>query len=207
MILGEVVVLARLAFVLMFALLAAAAHAATVGKVARVQGSVTSGAARLAAGSPIEQDQVVETGPGARLEIVFVDGTTFTVGEKSKVTIDRFVYNPGGATNTIRLAVVGPFRFVSGKLGKALGSNVSIKTPFATMGIRGTDVWGGPIDNRYGVFLAEGIVTVSAGGGTVVLSRRGSGTNIDRIGALPGNVTQWPQDKIARAIATVTFRR
>ncbi len=187
--------------------LAAAAHAGDpVGKVARVQGAVTSGAATLSAGSPVEQDQAIETGAGARLEIVFVDGTTFTVGEKSKVTIDRFVFDPYGAKNALQLAVVGPFRFVSGKLGKALGSNVSVKMPFATMGIRGTDVWGGPIDDKYGVFLAHGIVTISAAGGTVVLSRPGSGTNIERIGGVPGKVTTWPKDKVARAIATVTFR-
>ncbi|MEO8667855.1 MAG: FecR domain-containing protein [Bauldia sp.] len=177
-----------------------------VGKVARVQGEATSDAAVLSVGSPVEQDQAIETGDGARLEIVFVDGTALTVGEKSKVTIDRFVFDPYGPKNALELAVVGPFRFVSGKLGKALGSNVSIKLPFATMGIRGTDVWGGPIDDKFGVFLAHGIVTVSAAGATVVLSRPGSGTNVERIGAAPGKVTTWPKDKVARANATVTFR-
>jgi hypothetical protein len=199
--------LRRILLVLVAFAFAAAAHAAeVVGKVSRLQGVASSGQSRLAVGSPVARDQAIETGPGARLEIAFVDGTIFTVGEKAKITVDRFLFNPDGARNALQLAVVGPFRFVSGKLGKSLGSNVSIKMPFATMGIRGTDVWGGPLDNRYGVFLASGIVTISAGGGTVVLSRPGSGTNIERVGAAPGNVTQWPKDKVARAIATVTFR-
>ena len=199
-----------LAFLISAGLAASADAATVVGKVARVQGEVSASAAggrvALPIGSPVHRDQAIETGANARLEIVFVDGTTFTVGEKSKVTIDRFVFDPGGTRNALRLAVVGPFRFISGKLGKAIGSNVSITTPFATMGIRGTDVWGGPIDNQFGVFLADGIVTVSSGGGTVVLTRRGSGTNIARVGTTPGRVTAWPRDKVARAIATVTFR-
>jgi hypothetical protein len=189
-----------------------ATAATVVGKVGRVQGEVSAvvsagGKVAMMVGTPVEQDQTIETGVGARLEINFVDGTTFTVGEKSKVTVDRFVFNPGGNKNVLKLAVVGPFRFISGKLSKSLGANVSVTTPFATMGIRGTNVWGGPIDQRYGVFLATGIVSVTSGGKTVVLSRPGSGTNIaNDKGAPPGGITQWPQDKVGRALATVAFR-
>jgi hypothetical protein len=138
--------------------------------------------------------------------IVFVDGTEFTVGENSSVTIDRFVYDPAGSTNAVKLGVVGPFRFITGKIGKAVGANVSIRTASATLGIRGTDIWGGPIDNQYGVFLIRGIVTVTGGGGQVVLSKPGSGTNVAQPGAAPGPVKQWPKDKVARAFATVAFR-
>jgi len=189
-----------------------ATAATVVGKVGRMQGEVSAvvpagGKIAMMVGTAVEQDQTIETGVGARLEINFVDGTTFTVGEKSKVTVDRFVFNPGGNKNVLKLAVVGPFRFISGKLSKSLGANVSVTTPFATIGIRGTNVWGGPIDQRYGVFLATGIVSVTSGGKTVVLSRPGSGTNIaNDKGAPPGGITQWPQDKVARALATVAFR-
>jgi hypothetical protein len=188
----------------------AAQAAPVVGKVGRLQGgaSIAAAAGKVAMteGMPVEQDQTIETGPGARLEISFVDGTSFTIGEKSKVTVDRFVFSPTGNKNVLKLAVVGPFRFISGKLSKSLGANISVTTPFATMGIRGTDVWGGPIDQRYGVFLATGIVSVTSGGKTVVLSRAGSGTNIDDApGAQPGAITQWPKDKIGRALATVAF--
>jgi hypothetical protein len=181
-----------------------------VGKVGRIQGSASATLAgksvTVAAGGPVFLDQMIKTGAGARLMIEFVDGTQFTVGEKSSVTIDRFVFDPASSSNAIKLGVVGPFRFITGKVGKAIGSNVSIRTASATLGIRGTDVWGGRIDNQYGVFLAKGIVTVSAGGGQVVLSKPGSGTNIANPGALPGPVKQWPEDKVARALATVTFR-
>jgi hypothetical protein len=183
---------------------------AQVGKVGRIQGMVSATLAgktlAVGVGGPVFLDQTFKTGAEGRLEIEFVDGTKFTVGEKSTVTIDRFVFDPGGIKNAIRLGVVGPFRFVTGKIGKTLGAEVAVKTPVGTLGIRGTDVWGGPIDRQYGVFLIRGIVTVSAGGGQVVLSRPGSGTNVARPGAPPGPVKQWPKDKVARAVATVTFR-
>jgi hypothetical protein len=189
------------ALLALFALPAAAET--QVGKVGRIQGSASATLAgnsvTVAVGGPVFLDQMIKTGAGARLLIEFV-------GEKSSVTIDRFVFDPGRPVNAIKLGVVGPFRFITGKVGKAIGSNISIRTASATLGIRGTDVWGGPIDNQYGVFLAQGVVTVSAGGGQVVLSKPGSGTNIAAPGTPPGPVRQWPKDKVARALATVAFR-
>jgi hypothetical protein len=190
--------------------LAFPASAATpVGKVGRVQGAA-SGAIEgsnsgLKVADTVFQDEDIRTGPGARLEIVFRDGTTFTVGEKSSVRIDRFVFNPGSAGNAIRLAVVGPFRFVSGKLGTT-GATRSVVTPFATIGIRGTTFWGGPIDGQFGVFLTEGAVTVTTATGTTLLDRPGGGVNIRAAGAPPGGVVIWGKAKVRRALATVTFR-
>lgn len=55
------------------------------------------------------------------------------------------------------------------------------------------------------MFLIEGAVSVSNAGGEQILSGPGQGTNIATPGAAPGPVTFWPQDKIDRAVATVTF--
>jgi hypothetical protein len=56
------------------------------------------------------------------------------------------------------------------------------------------------------VFLIAGAVRVSNAAGAQTLDRPGQGTNIARQGAAPGPVTFWPQDKVGRAIATVTFQ-
>ncbi len=80
-------------------------------------------------------------------------------------------------------------------------------TPVAIIGIRGTEFWGGPIDDQaLGVFLIEGAVSVSNAAGEQILSQPGQGTNIATPGAVPGPVTFWPPDKVNRAIATVTFQ-
>jgi hypothetical protein len=90
---------------------------------------------------------------------------------------------------------------------KLTRSDVAVATPFATIGVRGTEFWGGPIDDQVlGVFLIEGAVSVSNAAGRQILSQRGQGTNIARRGAAPGPVTIWPQDKVDRAITTVAFQ-
>ncbi len=108
---------------------------------------------------------------------------------------------------TIKFEVAGAFRFVSARLSKLAKSDVNVVTPVANIGIRGTDFWGGPIDNQaLGVFLIAGAVSVSNAAGTQILNRSGQGTNIAAPGAAPGPVTFWPVDKVNRALAAVTFR-
>ncbi len=86
-------------------------------------------------------------------------------------------------------------------------SRVSLTTPVANVGIRGTDFFAGPIDNQaLGVLLLEGSVSVSNAAGQRLLSRPGQGTNIAAPGAAPGPVTIWPQAKVDRALAAVAFQ-
>jgi hypothetical protein len=188
-----------------------AAAQQAIGAVSRLQGkaSGTHGGATeaLKLRSSVFLNEVVSTGDAARLEVTFVDGTRLTLGEKAKLTLDTFVFNPVADRGTIKFGVVGAFRFLSGRLSKLASADVSVTTPVAIVGIRGTEFWGGPIDNQaLGVFLIEGAVSVSNAGGERVLSEPGQGTNIAMPGAAPGPVTFWPQDKVDRAVATVTFQ-
>jgi hypothetical protein len=188
-----------------------AAAQQAIGAVSRLQGkaSGTHGGATetLELRSSVFLNEVVSIGDAARLEVTFVDGTRLTLGEKAKLTLDTFVFNPAVDRGTITFGVVGAFRFLSGRLSKLASADVSVTTPVAIVGIRGTEFWGGPIDNQaLGVFLIEGAVSVSNAAGERVLSEPGQGTNIAMPGAAPGPVTFWPQDKVSRAIATVTFQ-
>lgn len=144
----------------------------------------------------------MSTGEAARLEVNFTDNTRLTLGEKAKLTLDKYVFS-----GTIKFGVIGAFRFLSGQVSKLASSDVSVTTPAATVGIRGTEFWGGPIDDQaLGVFLIEGAVSVSNAAGEQILSQPGQGTNIATPGAAPRPVTFWPPDKVTRAIATVTFQ-
>ena len=182
-----------------------------IGAVSRIQGeaSGTHGSATraLAVNASVILNETVTTGAAARLEVTFKDNTRLTLGENAKLTLDRYVFNPAAGRGTIRFKVVGALRFLSGQVSKLARSDVSVTTPVATIGIRGTEFWGGPIDDQVlGVFLIEGAVRVSNAAGARILNRPGQGTNIVRAGAAPGPVTFWPQDKVNRAIATVTFQ-
>lgn len=189
----------------------AAAADESIGAVSRLQGVATwlsgADAQSLAEGAPVFTNQEVSTGEASRLELTFDDGTKLTLGEKAKMVLDSFVYSPAQGTGTMKLAVVGAFRFVSGQVTKQPNTQVAVTTPVATVGIRGTEFWGGPIDDQaLGVFLIEGAVTVTNAAGEAVLDAPGQGTNIAAPGAAPGPVTIWPQDKVDRAIAAVTFQ-
>jgi hypothetical protein len=182
-----------------------------IGAVSRIQGEASeshNGAAdRLAVNSAVFLGGVVSTGKAARLEVSFIDGTRVTLGEKAQLTLDTYVFNPAAGRGRIKFLLVGAFRFLSGQASKLASSDVSVTTSVANIGIRGTQFWGGPIDNQaLGVFLIEGAVNVSNAAGERILNAPGQGTNIAAPGAAPGPVTLWPQGKINRALATVTFQ-
>lgn len=79
----------------------------------------------------------VQTGGKSQLQVLLLDKSVFTVGANSRLTIDRFVYDPGRSARAVGASVVkGAFRFMSGR-PDAKGRS-SIRTPVATIGIRGT---------------------------------------------------------------------
>jgi hypothetical protein len=182
-----------------------------IGTVSRIQGdaSGTRGGATQALGlnASVLVNESVSTGASARLEITFKDNTRLTLGENARLTLDRYIFNPATKRRMVRLKVVGAIRFISGKAANLARSDVRVTTPVASVGVRGTDFWAGPIDDQaLGVFLMEGAVRVSNAAGAQTLDRPGQGTNIAAPGAAPGPVTLWPQAKIDRAMATVAFR-
>lgn len=82
----------------------------------------------------------VQTGQRSQLQLMLLDRSTFTVGPNARLTIDRFVYDParGGAFDAS--VAKGAFRFMSGR--RATPGSSSIRTPVATVGIRGTVIDG-----------------------------------------------------------------
>ena len=182
-----------------------------IGTVSRIQGEASgtrNGAIRtLGLNSSVFLNEVLSTAQTARLEVTFTDNTRLTLGEKAKLTLDTYVFDSAAGNGTIKFGLVGAFRFVSGQVSKLASADVSVTTPVAAVGIRGTEFWGGPIDDQaLGVFLIEGAVSVSNAAGQQILSLPGQGTNIAAPGAAPGPVTIWPPDKVNRALATMTFR-
>ena len=196
------------AFIVCGGISAAPAAEAVIGGVARAQGpcaGVSEGLREsLTAGSAVRLNETVSTGAGARLELAFDDGTHLTVGEKAEVVLDEFVYDANAASR-LHAAITGPFRYVSGKLAAGATRQASITTFFATIGVRGTDFWGGPIGGVNGVVVFAGVVSVTTTAGTVILTAPGQGTDVAVPGAAPGAASLWSQDKVATALASVTF--
>jgi hypothetical protein len=81
----------------------------------------------------------VKTGKG-QVAIEFLDETRVDITQHSKLIIDEFVYDPNSKTGKLSLkATLGTVRYASGQIAKNSAQNISIKTPTATVSVRGTD--------------------------------------------------------------------
>ena len=127
---------------------ASAAH--PIGAVAVVQGgaSVTRRAvtSALKVKDAIFNGDVLQTAANGTLGITFGDATAFSLRPNSRIAVDEFVYQDGGGNNSAAFEVLrGSVAFVAAAVAKT--GNMSIDTPVATIGIRGTtgviDIAGG----------------------------------------------------------------
>lgn len=125
------------------ALLGAGAGPAVVGSVAALRNQVSvraGGAAQPRAailGQRMALGDQVQTGDRSHMQLLLLDRSSFTVGQNARLTIDRFVYDPGGGSFSATVAK-GALRFMSG--GAHGRGGAQIRTPVATIGIRGTIV-------------------------------------------------------------------
>jgi len=75
-----------------------------------------------------------------QMQINFVDETRVDITEHSRLLIDEFVYDPDSGKGKLGLkASLGTMRYASGQIAKKYKQNVKIRTPSATIGVRGTD--------------------------------------------------------------------
>jgi hypothetical protein len=121
----------------LFALPATASNAQTkIGKATSVkpqaEGSI---AGTLAPQSDVHASETVRTGDAGVADLRFIDQTNLSVGPKSSVRLDRFVYDPNKGSGSVVIdATRGSFRFVAGSQDKRA---YKVKTPYGTLGIRG----------------------------------------------------------------------
>lgn len=196
-----------------------AAAAAAVGTVTKVQEEAQvyhrspTGLESITAvvGTPVHLNDSIRTGPRARLQITFRDGTTLTLGEHARVVVDRYVFDPDTSTGAMALnATRGALRFATGKLSQMRDKDITVTTPVAALAVRGTDFWAGFVDYQYGVLLVSnpGKVEVSNSAGSKTLSTPGHGLDIapslkDDLG--PGDPYFWPEEKVQAALGQTSF--
>lgn len=131
------------AVIVVLTLLGAAAGPTIVGSVAALRNQVSVRAAPAAAPRPATLGQrmalgnQVQTGNQSHMQLLLLDRSSFTVGQNARLTIDRFVYDPAGGSFSATVAK-GALRFMSGGVHGKGGAQ--IRTPIATIGIRGTIV-------------------------------------------------------------------
>ena len=192
--------------------LSSVSMAAPIGSVSENKGSacaIERGKTKLegAKGAAIEPMDTYVTGACASA-ITFRDSSKVRITENSKLVIDEFVFDPkqSDAGKMAMKVTMGTVRFASGQIEKANSQNVAIRTPTATIAVRGTDFTmtvdeagqslvvllpscKDPKDvktyeleeNRCKV----GVIEVSNSAGTVILDQAFHGTYVNSTSAMP----------------------
>jgi hypothetical protein len=91
------------------------------------------------AGTQLMRSDIVVSGQNSSGGIVFKDGTLLTVGSSTDIEITRYIFHPEEAKYDFSLYLrKGTAIYSSGKIGKLSPESVSLNTPRATVGVRGT---------------------------------------------------------------------
>ncbi len=116
-------------------------------------------------GDPIYLNDTIQTSAKGYVKITLEDGTLFQLGPLSRVQMEKYSYiseEEGGHFESN--VFVGFFRFISGKLsGEDEGQQHSvIKTPSATIGIRGSEIDGQiDVDGSTTILHSEGLIDIT----------------------------------------------
>lgn len=191
----------------LFICLPAQAGAPVIGHVVEVDGSVMIGGTPLAIDDPIHLNDTLSTGAGARALIVFADDTQITLGENSQIKIDEYIYDADTATpDKGHFSILqGAFLFTSGLINQSASHDTQIETPYGSIGLRGTTIWGGPLDGQYAVLVQDGSVVCENEAGMVAVEKNEMSFLADRK-QMPVRITNWTPGQIQRAMSMVALK-
>ena len=122
--------------------MAAVQSVANIGNITELTGSgrvIRDEAYKALIDFDINSYDNIQTSNG-RVGITFLDDSQVRLTEHSELIIDEFIYDPDPSKSKMALQFAsGTARFITGKLATIDKENIFIKTPSATIGIRGTD--------------------------------------------------------------------
>jgi hypothetical protein len=133
------------ATVSLLALIASAmAFAADIGQVKSARGevSIERGGARLAAtvGTRVQTSDVVTTGADGSVGMVMIDDSLLSMGPNSVLSLDRLDYDATTQRGRFDTSLQkGSLGVVSGRIAKQSPDAMSVRTPSAILGVRGTE--------------------------------------------------------------------
>jgi hypothetical protein len=175
-----------------FAQATPSASSEPIGRIESINGTAEATRAdgtkvALQQGSNIFSGDVLETGGNSAIGIILADDSTLSLAESGRMVMDEVAYDPGAQEGNATISVVqGVFSFVSGQIAKTGPDAMVLKTPVATLGIRGTKVAGSAAaegqQNTISLLPDDdgsvGEISVSNGAGTVVLNVAGATTQL-----------------------------
>ncbi|MBL8487566.1 MAG: FecR domain-containing protein [Rhodocyclaceae bacterium] len=116
----------------------------------------------LAPGQAIRDGDSVRTGEGARLTLRLAEGSAVKLGENAGLALRGQGGQPDRSFKGAMDVLKGAFRFTTETVRRLRGErDIAIRVGTATMGIRGTDVWGKSGEDKDLICLIEGRIQVS----------------------------------------------
>jgi FecR protein len=154
----------------------------------------------LRIGIDVQANELITTAGNDRAHLVFIDGSSLTVGPNARLTIDRFVFDPSTQKGELAInASKGVLRLVGGKISKT--NAITITTPSSTIGIRGgITILSVTQVETIAAFVFGNSMTVTAGGQTQTATRAGSEVTT-KAGSGPGPAILYKQGGLIAALS------
>ncbi|MBV8334863.1 MAG: FecR domain-containing protein [Alphaproteobacteria bacterium] len=169
----------------------------------------------LRAGIDVFANEIVKTAEESAALLVFQDKTELSIGADSEIVLDRFVFDPDPNKSAIAVSILsGVARFSTGVLPK---SAYTIRTPSATMSVRGTTLVitveqgapeekrrrrGGscadPLVRKTQVDVTNGQVAITAQNETVLIDTGQSSTVACGSPPTPGSPSPAPSQQVSQ---------
>ena len=145
--------------------------AESVGKFTKVEGTVdvlregNLPAIPVKVGDPIFVKDVIRTKSNSRAEIIFVDGNTIKISQRSRIDVSEYLAEENGSLEILKLQRGRVEANVLDKNAKRISLSPNahkfeIHTPCAVTGVRGTKYWAYQLENCATIGVQEGKVYV-----------------------------------------------
>jgi len=178
-----------------------------IGKVLEAKGDVLKSQndveTKLRIGTALINNDLITTGAKSFASLTLGSDTKINMGEKTEVLLDSFLAEQGGTLDLVNGDMV--FDRPEGKPK----IDLTIRTTFGQIGVRGTKFFAGRNRGNYAVFVEHGLVEVMSG---MSVRKVGAGEGVDiasdaRTRSLFGgdvsDVKRWGKGRIEEAYKSV----
>lgn len=178
-----------------------------IGKVLEAKGDVLKSQndieTKLRSGTLLANNDLVTTGAKSFASLTLGADTKITMGEKTEVLLDSFLAEQGGTLDLVNGDMV--FDRPEGKPK----IDLTIRTTFGQIGVRGTKFFAGRNRGNYAVFVEHGLVEVHSG---LTVRKVGAGEGVDiasdaktrsLFGGDVSDVKRWGKGRIEEAYKSV----
>jgi hypothetical protein len=136
--------LARHAMFVAVSCFALCAGAAEIGQIKVSKGQVTierdGHATPAAVGARLQVADVVKTGADGSVGITMDDDSLLSAGPNSVLSLDRYAFDPTTRQGRFDASLNrGTLAVISGRIAKQAPNSMTVRTPTAILGVRGTE--------------------------------------------------------------------